>query len=96
MVEKEHHSLPMRKDTEEDVVLPTEEWVAILDKIIWAFRYAAEGSYPFSGDHLTETISWKEYDKLPLEKRDALWANHEKRYQEGMELFSLWFRDFWD
>jgi len=94
---KEHHSLPMSRDPEKDMeAIETNEWLEILDKIIWSFKYAADDHFPFCSEHATDLISYEEYDKLERSEKNDLWKACSEKYDEGIQLFATWFGNFWD
>lgn len=81
------------------------EWLEILNKMIWAFQQLAVESYE-DKYHYGEA----RYDFIPLPsggskmipKTSNYWFDsvgqeeHQKRIQEGIDLFAEYYRDLWD
>ena len=75
------------------------EWDKILDKIIWSFSYVADKT-PEQDEVYTmisKSVDGIEVkDKKLHKKATRKLDNLEIRYQEGIDLFSKWFRNLWD
>lgn len=87
-------------------VTPTahEKWEAILDKIIWSMEHHGDDVdpiYPPGYDKRQIVVSveergttFKAADERPIDWSPVF--NHEKRVDEGFELFGKYFRNLWD
>jgi hypothetical protein len=81
-----------------------DKWKEVLDKIIWSMENhdkLVDPIYPKDYDHRQVVVSvsdsgtvFKAADERPLDWTPVL--NHEKRIQEGFDLFGKHFRNLWD
>ena len=85
--------------------LNMEEWENILDKIIWSFEHFSDEVdviYSDDYDHRYAVSEDKEGDKTYRslnEKGTIDWTlvdEHNKRVQEGLDLFSKYYQNLWD
>ena len=83
---------------------PHEKWEAILDRIIWSMEHHdddVDPIYPIGYDKRQIIVSKDDRGTVfrAADERTIDWTpvfNHEKRVQEGFELFGRYFRSLWD
>jgi hypothetical protein len=94
----------------DDRTLTEDEWDERLDKMIFAFHYVinedkySDLCYPpnykfgFKTDDKGQFIRDENGIKMADERSPdfSILEPYEKRYEEGMKLFALYFRDLWD
>jgi hypothetical protein len=95
----------MKEDKNEVFQKGCDAWETVLDKMIWSFQEIALGDYDSQYHHGNIRASWKKtgrHYEMVDENPDEHWYDqaghrlHEKRIQEGLDLFAKYFRNLWD
>jgi hypothetical protein len=98
----------LKEDADEVFQKGCDNWEKIFDKMIWSFQQLALDDYSDQYHHGDINIGWKKTNLfmnreiMTDENPEEHWYDyvghmkHEERIQEGLDLFSKYYRTLWD
>lgn len=98
----------LKEDADEVFQKGCDNWEKVFDKMIWSFQQLALDDYSDQYHHGDINIGWKKTNLfmnceiMTDENPEEHWYDyvghmkHEERIQEGLDLFSKYYRTLWD